>query len=61
MVSAERCRELNGLLEGRLLSGMYCATDAQVDPFEVTHAFARAAAKPRRTHFRRNTGAGHRA
>jgi sarcosine oxidase subunit beta len=43
MVSAERCRELNGLLEGRLLSGMYCATDAQVDPFKVTHAFARAA------------------
>jgi glycine/D-amino acid oxidase-like deaminating enzyme len=43
LVSAQRCRELNSLLEGRILSGMYCPTDAQVDPFKVTQAFARAA------------------
>src|SRR4051812_2806162 len=43
LVSAQRCRELNPLLEGRILSGMYCPTDAQVDPFKVTQAFARAA------------------
>ena len=42
-VSAQRCRELNPLLEGRVLSGLYCPTDAQADPFKVTHAFARAA------------------
>src|SRR3954447_6766285 len=34
IVSAQRCRELNGLLEGRVLSGMYCPTDAQSDPFK---------------------------
>jgi len=43
IVSAQRCRELNKLLEGRILSGMYCPTDAQVDPFKVTQAYARAA------------------
>jgi sarcosine oxidase subunit beta len=43
IVSAQRCRELNKLLEGRVLSGMYCPTDAQVDPFKVTRAYARAA------------------
>ncbi len=43
IVSAQRCRTLNKLLEGRILSGMYCPTDAQVDPFKVTQAFARAA------------------
>jgi sarcosine oxidase subunit beta len=43
IVSAQRCRALNKLLEGRILSGMYCPTDAQVDPFKVTQAFARAA------------------
>ncbi len=43
IVSAQRCRELNGLLEGRVLSGMYCPTDAQVDPFKVTRAYACAA------------------
>lgn len=43
IVSAQRCRELNPLLEGRLLSGVYCPTDAQVDPFKVTQAYARAA------------------
>ncbi len=45
IVSAQRCRELNRLLEGRVLSGMYCPTDAQVDPFKVTQGFARAAEK----------------
>ena len=43
IVSAGRCRSLNKLLAGRILSGMYCPTDAQVDPFRVTQAFARAA------------------
>lgn len=43
IVSEQRCRELNRLLEGRILSGMYCPTDAQSDPFKVTQAFARAA------------------
>ncbi len=43
IVAAGRCRSLNKLLEGRILSGMYCATDAQVDPFKVTQAYARAA------------------
>lgn len=43
IVSAQRCRELNRLLEGRILSGMYCPTDAQADPFKVTQALARAA------------------
>lgn len=43
IVSAQRCRELNKLLEGRVLSGMYCPTDAQADPFKVTQAYARAA------------------
>ena len=42
-VSAARCRELNPLLEGRVLAGIYCATDAQANPFKVTHAYARAA------------------
>ena len=27
IVSAQRCRELNHLLEGRILSGMYCPTE----------------------------------
>ena len=43
IVSTQRCRELNKLLEGRILSGMYCPTDAQADPFKVTQAYARAA------------------
>jgi len=43
LVSGERCRELNPLLEGRVLSGTYCATDAQTNPFKVVNAFARAA------------------
>jgi glycine/D-amino acid oxidase-like deaminating enzyme len=43
IVSAARCRELNCLLEGRVLAGLYCATDAQANPFLVTQAFADAA------------------
>lgn len=42
-VSAARCRELNPLLEGRVLAGIYCETDAQADPFKVTRAYALAA------------------
>jgi glycine/D-amino acid oxidase-like deaminating enzyme len=43
MVSAARCRELNNLLEGRVLAGLYCPTDAQANPFLVTEAYADAA------------------
>jgi sarcosine oxidase subunit beta len=43
LVSAERCRALNPLIEGRVLSGLYCATDAHANPFKVTQAFAAAA------------------
>ena len=43
MVSAARCRELNNLLEGRVLGGLYCPTDAQSNPFLVTQAYADAA------------------
>lgn len=42
-VSEARCRELNPLIEGRVLAGIHCATDAQVDPFKVTRAYALAA------------------
>lgn len=42
-VSGARCRELNPLLEGRVLAGAYCPTDSQANPFKVTQAFARAA------------------
>ncbi len=41
IVSAARCGELNPLLEGSVLGGIYCATDAQVNPFKVTQAYAR--------------------
>ena len=43
MVSAARCTELNPLLEGAVLAGLYCPTDAQVNPFKVTQAYALAA------------------
>ncbi len=43
LVSAERCRQLNPLIEGRVLSGLYCATDAHANPFKVTQGFAQAA------------------
>ena len=43
MVSAARCRELNSLLEERVLAGLYCPTDAQANPFKVTQGYARAA------------------
>lgn len=42
LVSPERCRALNPLLEGYLLAGLYCGTDAHANPFKVTQAFARA-------------------
>ena len=43
LVSEQRCRELNPLLRGRVLSGLYCATDAHANPFKVTQGFADAA------------------
>lgn len=43
MVSAARCTELNPLLEGSVLAGLYCSTDAQVNPFKVTQAYAQTA------------------
>ena len=44
-ITAARCRELNPLIEGRVLAGIYCATDAQANPFKVTQAYAHAAQK----------------
>lgn len=43
IVDAARCKTLNPLLEGTVLSGIYCPTDAQVNPFKVTQAYATAA------------------
>ena len=43
IVDEARCKALNPLLEGAVLSGIYCPTDAQVNPFKVTQAFASAA------------------
>jgi glycine/D-amino acid oxidase-like deaminating enzyme len=43
IVSSERCRQLNPLLEGAVLAGLYCPTDAQANPFRVTQGYARAA------------------
>ena len=43
MVSDARCKELNPFLDGGVVAGLYCATDAQVDPFRLTQAYARAA------------------
>lgn len=43
IVDSARCRALNPLLEGAVLAGLYCATDAQVNPFKITQAFATAA------------------
>ncbi|MCE2947515.1 MAG: NAD(P)/FAD-dependent oxidoreductase [bacterium] len=43
LVDEQRCRELNPLLRGRVLSGLYCATDAHANPFKVTQGFADAA------------------
>jgi glycine/D-amino acid oxidase-like deaminating enzyme len=34
------CRELNPLLEGEILGGIYCPTDAHINPFKVTNGFA---------------------
>jgi sarcosine oxidase subunit beta len=43
LVDASRCRRINPLLEGSVLAGVYCGTDAQVNPFKVTQGFADAA------------------
>jgi sarcosine oxidase subunit beta len=43
IVDRARCSALNPLLEGSVLMGIYCPTDAQVNPFKVTQAFAMAA------------------
>jgi glycine/D-amino acid oxidase-like deaminating enzyme len=37
------CRVLNPLLEGPILGGIYCPTDAHINPFKVTNGFAAAA------------------
>jgi len=42
-IDADRSRQLNPLLAGRVLTASYCATDAQANPFKVTDAYARAA------------------
>lgn len=43
VLDAAECRKLNPLLEARILTGVYCPTDAQANPFKVTQAFANAA------------------
>lgn len=43
LVSAQRCQALNPLLRGRVLSGLYCPSDAHANPFKVTQGFATAA------------------
>lgn len=37
------CRELNPLIEGPIVGGIYCPTDAHINPFKVTNGFATAA------------------
>jgi glycine/D-amino acid oxidase-like deaminating enzyme len=37
------CHELNPLLEGPVLGGIWCPTDAHINPFKVTSGFAVAA------------------
>lgn len=43
VVGPEGCRALNPLLEGPILGGIYCPTDAHINPFKVTNGFATAA------------------
>jgi sarcosine oxidase subunit beta len=43
MIDAARVRQLVPMLEGRVLSASFCATDAQANPFKVTQGFARSA------------------
>ena len=45
VIDAARCKALNPLIEGAVLMGVYCPTDAQVNPFKVTQGFAVAAQK----------------
>lgn len=43
VLAPEACRELNPLLEAPILGGIYCPTDAHINPFKVTNGFATAA------------------
>jgi glycine/D-amino acid oxidase-like deaminating enzyme len=43
VVDSARCKTINPLLDGAVLMGAYCPTDAQVNPFKVTQGFASAA------------------
>jgi len=45
VIGPEACRELNPLIEGPILGGVYCPTDAHINPFKVTNGFARAASQ----------------
>ena len=54
IVSARAAGSSNPLLEGSVLAGLYCPTDAQVNPFKVTQAFALAAQNARRARAHRD-------
>ena len=43
IVDSIRARQICTLLNGSVVGGSYCATDGQVNPFQVTYGFARAA------------------
>jgi glycine/D-amino acid oxidase-like deaminating enzyme len=43
VLGPEACRELNPLIEGPIVGGIHCPTDAHINPFRVTNGFARAA------------------
>jgi sarcosine oxidase subunit beta len=45
VLGPQACRQLNRLLEGPILGGIYCPTDAHINPFKVTHGFAQAASQ----------------
>jgi sarcosine oxidase subunit beta len=44
VIGPDACRTINPLVEGPILGGVYCPTDAHINPFLVTQSFARAAA-----------------
>src|SRR5205814_1095476 len=45
VIGPEACRELNPLIQGPILGGVYCPTDAHINPFQVTNGFATAASR----------------
>jgi sarcosine oxidase subunit beta len=43
VLDPDGCRALNPLLEGPVVGGIHCPTDAHINPFKVTNGFAQAA------------------